>query len=65
VLDYMDVFGTFVHWNLSFLRVVQDWELVSLVAFLDLLYSSKTHPRETYKMLWTTAGNCGFHVKSN
>jgi len=36
VSDYMDSFGTYVHWNPSFFRVVQDWELESLVAFLDI-----------------------------
>jgi hypothetical protein len=55
VLDYMNSFGTYVHRNPTFLRAVQDWELESIVAFLDLLYTSKTHPRETDKMLWSPA----------
>jgi hypothetical protein len=55
VLDYMNSFGTYVHRNLTFLRAVQDWELESVVAFLDLLYTSKTQPRETDKMLWSPA----------
>jgi hypothetical protein len=45
--DYLDSSGSYVHWNPSFFRVVRDWELESLVAFLDLLYSSKTSLRET------------------
>lgn len=45
--DYMDSSGTYVHWNLTFVRVVQDWELVFLVAFLNLFYTWKTYLRET------------------
>jgi hypothetical protein len=44
VSDCMDSFGTYVHQNLSFFEAVQDWELKSFVAFLNILYSSKTHP---------------------
>jgi hypothetical protein len=35
VFVYLDFFDSYVHWNLSFLGVVQDWELESLVAFLN------------------------------
>lgn len=37
VSDYMYSSGIYVHWNPAFVKVVQDWELESLVAFLDLL----------------------------
>jgi hypothetical protein len=43
---------------------VQDWELESLIAFIDLLYSLKTHPRETDKMLWSPAHTHRFEVKT-
>jgi hypothetical protein len=46
VSDYMDASGTYDQWNPSFLRAVHDWELESFAAFLNLLYSSKTHLRE-------------------
>jgi hypothetical protein len=60
----MDSSGTYVHWNPTFLRAVQDWKLEFFVAFIDLLYRLKTHPRETNKMLWSPASNYRFGVKS-
>jgi hypothetical protein len=50
--------------NRSLLVAVQDWELESLVTFLDLLYSSKTSLSETNKMLWSLARNHRYEVKS-
>ncbi len=58
--DYLDSSGSYAHWNPSFLRAVQDWELESLVTFLDLLYSSNAFPSETNKMLWSLARNHKF-----
>jgi hypothetical protein len=52
------------HWNPSFLRAVQDWKLESLVAFHNLLYSSKTCPSEIDKMLCSLAHNHRFEVKA-
>jgi hypothetical protein len=63
VSDYMDSSETYVHWNLSFLWAVQDRELEPLLAFLNVLYSLKIHPRETNKMLWSPARNHRFEVK--
>ena len=58
------LFWHHVHWNPCFIRAVQDWELESLVAFLNLLYSSKILPRETNKMLWSPACNHRFKLKN-
>ena len=40
-----------------------NWVLESLVALLNMLYSLKTHPGETNKMLWTPKCNHGFEVE--
>jgi hypothetical protein len=64
VSDYLEHSDTYIHWNPSFFRAIQDWELEFLVVFLDLLYSSKPHPRGTDRMLWTPAINQGFELKS-
>jgi hypothetical protein len=29
VSDYLDSFDTYIHWNLSFIKAVQDWVLAS------------------------------------
>ena len=31
--------GTNFYWNVSFIRSIQDWELVSVAEFLDVIYS--------------------------
>lgn len=62
--DNLDALGSYAHWNSSFLRAIQDWELESLVTFLDLLYSLETFPSETDKMLRSLACNHRFEVKS-
>jgi hypothetical protein len=47
----------------KFFWVAQDWVLESLVAFLDILYSSKTFSIEANKMLWSPTCNYRFEVK--
>ena len=61
---YLDSSVSSIYWNLSFIRAILDWELESLDSFLNLLYSSKTHPREVDRMLWTPASSHGFEVTS-
>jgi hypothetical protein len=65
VSNYLDSSGTSTHWNPSFTRAVQDWELESLDSSINLLYSSKTHSGEADRMLWTPANNHGFKRKSH
>jgi hypothetical protein len=64
VSNYLDPSSSFVHWNSSFIRAVQDWDLESLDSFFNLLYTSKTHSREVNRMLWTSASNHDFEVRS-
>lgn len=40
--DLMVIVGDIVHWNVSFIRVAQDWEVNGFEEFIRLLYS--THP---------------------
>jgi hypothetical protein len=40
------------HWNLSFIRVVQDGELESLVKFLDVLYTTKVGWEGEDNIIW-------------
>lgn len=64
VSDYLDSSNSYVHWNLSFIRAIQNWKPESLDSFLNLLYSSKTYQREVDRMLWTVASSHGFEVRS-
>jgi hypothetical protein len=64
VLDYLDLSNSSIHWNPSFIGTDHDWKLESLDSFLNLLYSSITHPGEVDSILWTPSSRHGFAVKS-
>ena len=51
VANHLQFCNDFVHWELDFVRLVQDWDLESLSNFLDLLYlvSVKGHGED---LLW-------------
>lgn len=40
------------HWNLSFVRVVQDWEIQSSVCFRDILCTAKVGWEGEDKLIW-------------
>jgi hypothetical protein len=48
------------HWNLSFIRVVQDGELESLVKFLDVLYTTKVGWEGEDNIIWVLSKSHGF-----
>jgi hypothetical protein len=48
VSDYLDLSSSPILWNPSFNRAAHDWE--SPNSFLNLLYSSNTHPGEVDSM---------------
>jgi hypothetical protein len=50
VSNYWDLSSSPTHWNPSFIRAAHDWELESIDSFLNLLYSSNTHPGEVDNM---------------
>jgi hypothetical protein len=39
VADFIQFQGEAVHWQVNFIRLVQDWEIESISSFLELLYS--------------------------
>jgi hypothetical protein len=64
VADFAQVRGNAVHWEVTFTRLAQDWELESISSFFDLLYSAKIIVSEKDKMCWKPARSKGFQVKS-
>ncbi len=38
-LDALTLTGTSFHWDILFIRLIQDWELESIALFMDLIYS--------------------------
>ena len=39
VAGHLQFQNAFIHWELNFICLIQDWELESISSFLDLLYS--------------------------
>uniref|UniRef100_A0A2N9E7V6 Reverse transcriptase domain-containing protein n=1 Tax=Fagus sylvatica TaxID=28930 RepID=A0A2N9E7V6_FAGSY len=64
VADFVQVRGNAVHWEVTFTRLAQDWELESISSFFDLLYSANIISSEKDKMCWKPARSKGFQVKS-
>ena len=53
-----------VHWDISFTRPVNDWEVGILQSFLGLLYSFKVTRVEEDWMCWTHTSMVFFRFKS-
>ena len=64
VADFVQVRGNAVHWEVTFTRLAQDWELESISSFFDLLYSANIISSEKDKICWKPARSKGFQVKS-
>jgi hypothetical protein len=64
VADFVQVRGNAVHWEVTFTRLAQDWELEAISSFFDLLYSANIISSEKDKMCWKPARSKGFQVKS-
>uniref|UniRef100_A0A2N9IEM8 Reverse transcriptase zinc-binding domain-containing protein n=1 Tax=Fagus sylvatica TaxID=28930 RepID=A0A2N9IEM8_FAGSY len=64
VVDFVQIRGQAMHWEVTFTRLAQDWELESISSFFDLLYSTNILSTEKDKMCWKPARTKGFQVKS-
>ena len=51
-----------LHWDVSFFRVVHDWEFEVLSSFVDTIYGSSVRGIEENKMFWKPDRNKGFKV---
>jgi hypothetical protein len=52
VADHLLILGSSHHWDIVFSRQAQDWELETMIAFMELLYS---YTRRVAFFVWTTA----------
>ena len=63
VVKYLCWHNGIAHWDVLFVRPIQDWELTSLESFFDLPYSSKVDGNEEDKVVWVVAWSGSFEVK--
>jgi hypothetical protein len=52
-----------MHWNLSFIRSVHDWELESLISFMDCIYASPLKGEGEDRICWESPSHSLFAVK--
>jgi hypothetical protein len=64
VAHYMQVRNESTHWQLDFIRPIQDWELESISSYLDLLYSTKVKGNNDDTICWKPSPQKGFKVSS-
>lgn len=60
--DLMQYTDTVLHWDVNFLRAVQDWELESLSNFMDMIYGASVKGSGQDKLCWKPMKNKGFMV---
>ena len=56
--------GTSFHWNISFTRLVQDWELESVADFMDVIYSVIPTQEAIDTICWKLTSQKVFSVNS-
>jgi hypothetical protein len=56
--------GSNFYWNVSFTRSVQDWELVSIAEFLDVIYSVLPSQEGADSIYWKLSSKKAFSVNS-
>ena len=56
--------GAAANWEVNFTRTMQDREVGTISAFLELLYSTTIKRNKEDRMCWRPSLTKGFHVKS-
>lgn len=60
IVGVMHFHDGMLNWDVQFTRLVQDWDLESLTAFMDLVYSRTVNGERQDKLYWTTVKSRGF-----
>ena len=64
VADFLRFHNGVMHWDLSFICSIQDWELESLAYLMDLLYTISRHGIGEDSILWGPNKGKYFTVRS-
>ncbi len=64
VADLMSIRNGKIHWEVTFVRNLQDWEIDALVSFLDLLYAVSLHDSRVDQLCWQRNSKKGFALRS-
>ena len=64
VVEYIQFSHGNLHWEVKFVRNLQDWELDSLVSFLSRLYSVSINDSGLDRMCWQRDSKTKFSVHS-
>jgi hypothetical protein len=64
VTDHLRLQGSSFHWDIAFIRAVQDWELEAVTSFMELLYLCFTIQGGSDFVRWSLSSSSKFDVKS-
>uniref|UniRef100_A0A2N9J9F5 Reverse transcriptase domain-containing protein n=1 Tax=Fagus sylvatica TaxID=28930 RepID=A0A2N9J9F5_FAGSY len=64
VQELASFIGSSFHWNVSFTRSIQDWELESVAEFLDVIYTTVPTPGVLDTIHWKYSSQKEFSVSS-
>lgn len=64
VADHLQYSGTIWHWDIEFSRPFQDWELVAVSSFMELLYSCSIRWGSPDSLRWRQSHRKPFTVRS-
>jgi hypothetical protein len=64
VADHLQILGSSHHWDIAFSRQVQDWELETVTALMELLYSYPIRRGSLDELCWRPSSCKVFTVRS-
>ena len=65
MVELLSSSGDGFHWNVNFVRPVQDWEVELVVNFLDLIYSVLVRGNGMDQLCWKPSASGVFNYTDN